>query len=363
MRGRQRRDVPQSRSRPRRCSASSASRAARSRRTRRCASRWARRGGGHPRLGGHRRAVRGGAPGRRRRHRTTRTTTSTRRSASRRCCRDRTRPDVYFEWTGSRMAQRYADGYAADLTEAVTSGPLAGIVDEAVLPAASIDGKVVLMPHTADVTNVLWYNVPLLAEHGVTPPTTWEELLAACDTLAAAGVTPIATGNKDLWAAGNWLSHLVSRVVGEESYDAALSGEGTFATPEWETGVRLHRRARRARLRERERQRDRRTTRAPCSSSRARRPCTRSARGSSAGRSTRRPTSSSTSSTCRPCPRARPGTRAASSASRRATWSTRNSPNIDLAIEFLALVNSPENVQKFIAEAEITPLALSAAVR
>jgi raffinose/stachyose/melibiose transport system substrate-binding protein len=38
-----------------------------------------------------------------------------------------------------------------------------------------------------------------------------------------------------------------------------------------------------------------------------------------------------------------------------------NSPNIDLAVEFLALLNSPENVQKFISEADTTPLALSAA--
>ena len=37
----------------------------------------------------------------------------------------RNAPDIYFEWTGARMAQRAADGYAADLTEAATSGPLA----------------------------------------------------------------------------------------------------------------------------------------------------------------------------------------------------------------------------------------------
>lgn len=142
-------------------------------------------------------------------------------------------PDIYFEWTGSRMAQRAADGFAADLTEYV-SGPLAGIWDDAVWPSASVDGKVVLVPHTADVTNVLWYNVPLLAEHGVTPPTTFEELLAACDTLVAADVIPIASGNKDLWAAGNWLAHQTSRVVGEDSYDTLLSGEGKFSNPDWE---------------------------------------------------------------------------------------------------------------------------------
>ncbi len=146
----------------------------------------------------------------------------------------RNAPDIYFEWTGARMAQRYADGYAADLTAAVESGPLAGIFDESAFTAASVDGKIVLVPHTADVTNVLWYNVPLLEENGITPPTTWAELLAACDTLDAAGIIPIATGNKDLWAAGNWLSHMASRVVGEDVYDQTLSDKGPFATPEWE---------------------------------------------------------------------------------------------------------------------------------
>jgi raffinose/stachyose/melibiose transport system substrate-binding protein len=146
----------------------------------------------------------------------------------------RNAPDVYFEWTGDRMATRYADGYGADLTEAVTSGPLAGIYDDGVFPEASVDGKVVLIPHTADVTNVIWYNKAILEENGVEPPTTWEELLAACDTLNEAGVIPMSSGNKDLWAAGNWLSHITSRVVGEDVYDATLAGEGKFSTPEWE---------------------------------------------------------------------------------------------------------------------------------
>ncbi|MBX3029747.1 MAG: extracellular solute-binding protein [Chloroflexi bacterium] len=143
-------------------------------------------------------------------------------------------PDIYFEWTGSRMAQRAADGYAADLTEAVASGPLAGLLDDELFAAATLDGKIVLFPHTADVTNVLWYNVPLFAEHGLTPPTTFEELLAVCDAFVAADIIPIATGNKDLWAAGNWLSHMASRVVGEDVYDATLAAGGPFNTPEWE---------------------------------------------------------------------------------------------------------------------------------
>ena len=145
----------------------------------------------------------------------------------------RNAPDVYFEWVGNRLAQRTEEGNAADLTELVASGPLAGVLPETAYGSATVDGSIRLVPLIADVSNVLWYNTELLAENGVTPPETWEDLLDACDTLNAAGVVPIASGNKDLWAAGNWLGHLVSRVVGAEEYDAALSGESSFDSAEW----------------------------------------------------------------------------------------------------------------------------------
>jgi raffinose/stachyose/melibiose transport system substrate-binding protein len=149
----------------------------------------------------------------------------------------RNAPDIYFEWTGQRLENRYAEGYAADISAAVQSGPLADLFEDATFGPATVDGKIVMVPYTADVTNVLWYNKQLLEANSVEPPHQWADLLAACDTLDGAGIIPIASGNKDLWAAGNWLAHLVSRVVGEESYDAVLGGEGKFATPEWERAL------------------------------------------------------------------------------------------------------------------------------
>jgi raffinose/stachyose/melibiose transport system substrate-binding protein len=272
----------------------------------------------------------------------------------------RNAPDIYFEWTGSRMAQRYADGYAADLTAAVTSGPLAGIVDPAVLASASVDGKVVLMPHTADVTNVLWYNVPLLAEHGITPPTTWAELLAACDTLSAAGITPIASGNKDLWAAGNWLSHIASRVVGEDVYDATLGGTGTFATPEWETAFGYI-----AEL-----------TAHHCVNESV------NAVDDNAGAQLffqgkaamhaigswlvswaidEAPELQFDFVNLPAMPEGSKGDQGSVIGVETGYIVNAKSTNQDLAVQFLALLNSPENVQSFITDADITPLALSAA--
>lgn len=146
----------------------------------------------------------------------------------------RNAPDIYFEWTGARLAQRKADGFAADLTEAFKSGPLAGLFDDATLVQYTLDGKISMVPYSADVTNVLWYNKAILADAGLQPPTTWEDLLAVCDALNAKGIIPITSGNKDLWAAGNWLAHMSSRVVGEDVYASTLGGTGKFATPEWE---------------------------------------------------------------------------------------------------------------------------------
>lgn len=146
----------------------------------------------------------------------------------------RNAPDIYFEWTGARLAQRNKDGFAADLSEAFKTGPLAGLFDDATLAQYTLDGKVVMVPYSADVTNVLWYNKAILADAGITPPTTWADLLAACDALDGKGIIPITSGNKDLWPAGNWFGHLASRIVGEDVYANTLSGTDKFSTPEWE---------------------------------------------------------------------------------------------------------------------------------
>jgi len=144
-------------------------------------------------------------------------------------------PDIYAEWTGDRLEARLAEGSVADLTPSFASGGvLAGLFDDATLSQYRIGGKAVMVPYSSDVSNVLWYNKQILADAGVQPPTTWDELLAACDTLNAKGIIPVASGNMDLQSTGNWMAHMVSRVVGEASYATVLGGTGKFDTPEWE---------------------------------------------------------------------------------------------------------------------------------
>ena len=146
-------------------------------------------------------------------------------------------PDVYFEWAGARLEDRYAEGFALDLTSAVADSELGELFDESAFNSMTVDGKVVMVPANADVTNVIWYNVDVFAELGLTPPATWDEFLALCPTIADAGMIPLGIGNLDLWAGGNFASHVVSRVVGAEAYDAMMREELPMNSPEVVDGL------------------------------------------------------------------------------------------------------------------------------
>jgi ABC-type glycerol-3-phosphate transport system substrate-binding protein len=64
----------------------------------------------------------------------------------------------------------------------------------------------------------LWNNQDLLSEHGLSAPETWDDLLNTCRTLSAAGVTPIALGNRgtDAWTSALWMDTLLYQFGGAE---------------------------------------------------------------------------------------------------------------------------------------------------
>jgi len=142
-------------------------------------------------------------------------------------------PDVYFEWAGARLANKVRDGYAADITNLIKTSGLEAEFPPDAFSTVTIDGKVYMVPFTSDVTNVIWYNKEIFDQQGIAVPTNWTELMAASAKLKAAGITPFAMGNKDLWVAGNWVGHIISRVAGEQLYDEVLSQKKPLNSPEF----------------------------------------------------------------------------------------------------------------------------------
>ena len=146
-------------------------------------------------------------------------------------------PDAYFEWSGARLDQRVAEGYAADISGDIESSGLKDLFTDGAFAGYDSGGKLSMIPRARDVTNVLWYNVDMFEKNGVTPPKTWEELNAACAKFVAAKVNCFVQGNKDLWTVGNWGGHIISRVTGEALYAETLQKSKPMNSPEFVKGL------------------------------------------------------------------------------------------------------------------------------
>jgi ABC-type Fe3+ transport system substrate-binding protein len=67
--------------------------------------------------------------------------------------------------------------------------------------------------------STVWYNVPAFNDAGVTPPTTWDELLQAAGTLNASGVRAYSIGGADGWTLTDLFENIYLRTAGPDLYD------------------------------------------------------------------------------------------------------------------------------------------------
>jgi raffinose/stachyose/melibiose transport system substrate-binding protein len=90
----------------------------------------------------------------------------------------------------------------------IDAGLLADITDQAFVQnydkvaiddATSYEGKVYGVDLGRVVYSGIYYNKDLLAANNIALPTTWDELVAACDTLKAADIPCMTAGGKDGW--------------------------------------------------------------------------------------------------------------------------------------------------------------------
>lgn len=124
------------------------------------------------------------------------------------------------------------EGELADLSDAAWADDLTP--DTASL--ADVDGSVMAFPVSRNAI-VMAYNREVFEQAGVEVPTTWSELLAACETLAAAGVTPIAAPFQGGIYFQFWVYAMASTLVypvDPEIDERMRAGETTFVdSAEW----------------------------------------------------------------------------------------------------------------------------------
>ncbi len=132
-------------------------------------------------------------------------------------------PDVIYWFAGERMKTFVDRGLLEDVSDIWTENNLAEAMASS-LSAMTIDGKQYGVPYSYYQWGV-YYRTDLFEANGVTVPETLDDLVAACETLSAAGIAPVAIGTKFLWTAAGWFDYLNLRTNGLDFHLALAAGD------------------------------------------------------------------------------------------------------------------------------------------
>jgi raffinose/stachyose/melibiose transport system substrate-binding protein len=144
-----------------------------------------------------------------------------------------TPPDIFQSWGGGTMNDQINAGLLQDITSYLDAD--GGAWRDSFAPGAlavyALDGENYGVPWDMGMVG-WWYNKDLFAQANITqPPRTWTELLDDVKALKAAGITPIALGEKDTWTGMHIWSYLATRICGKDGFLAAANRTGAFTDP------------------------------------------------------------------------------------------------------------------------------------
>jgi len=100
-----------------------------------------------------------------------------------------------------------------------------GLIDQ-----LTYEGGIYSVPVNIHRAGVMWYIPANLEAWDIAVPTTLDEFYSACDTLKAAGVTPLVVG--EAWTQIHLWETVALSVLGADGYDALWSGELAPTSPE-----------------------------------------------------------------------------------------------------------------------------------
>lgn len=111
-------------------------------------------------------------------------------------------------------------GFLADLNDVAAENGWDEVVPLALQNFSKFDGKWIAAPVNVHSTNWVWANKMILDELGIAQPATWDEYIAAMETVQAAGYIPLAHGGQ-AWQDATIFDGVVLS-LGADFYKAAM---------------------------------------------------------------------------------------------------------------------------------------------
>jgi multiple sugar transport system substrate-binding protein len=139
-------------------------------------------------------------------------------------------PDVLSWHNGERMAYFARRGLLDDLSADWQKDGW-NQTYAAVKPPSTYAGKQYAAPLGYDSYG-FFYRKDLFEKAGIAgEPKTWDEFLADCKKLKAAGIAPIAVPAKDSWTLAAWFDYLDLRINGYAFHEQLMAGEIAYTDP------------------------------------------------------------------------------------------------------------------------------------
>lgn len=99
---------------------------------------------------------------------------------------------------------------------------------EELIDLVSSDGHIWSVPVDIHRGNVIFYNMKVFEENSVEVPTSLDEFFVAAEKLQAAGVVPLALGDKETWPATMIFENTLLGVLGPDGYKKLFAGDIPF---------------------------------------------------------------------------------------------------------------------------------------
>lgn len=137
-------------------------------------------------------------------------------------------PDIITYWSGETFDTLVQQNMLGDITDFMNEDP--AFRDDILnggLETFTYDDRMYGIPVLFSGVS-LWYNKQIFAEQGLTPPTTYDELITVVDALNEKNIIPITVAGKERWPLLHWYSYLAQRIGGTEPFEKAKNGETDF---------------------------------------------------------------------------------------------------------------------------------------
>jgi raffinose/stachyose/melibiose transport system substrate-binding protein len=125
-------------------------------------------------------------------------------------------PDIYFSWAGEFSWKFARGGQAYDLTDALMNSDWKNQIILSAVEPYKWEGKIYGIPMRINAKFMV-YNKAMFDQYGLKVPTTWDELLATCETLKQNNVVPIAFGNEFPWASSHYVGDFNAKLVNPQT--------------------------------------------------------------------------------------------------------------------------------------------------